>query len=515
MVPGLTGGASAAPRPSIEVMEGQGLPDVDARSGSKAPTAAARSIVTWLRAHVTWNRFGTPASLIRYGGYLETGVPGKHATQAARNWVGEHKALFRLTSADESQLELLNDSPMVGSKGHAVLFRQLFGKLPAAQDGMIMVGLTGSRGSWKIAYASSSSAGTQSAPAAAELTARQAWLQAAGSIGRNVNPQDISGVHQDDGWTVFSVHGFATPAVDAGSETLPVGQRARPVALPTYTDGVRPAYETVVLDVGGGKAEAYTIYVDAVTGKILMRLNRVDQITSGLGAGVTPTTSQNGTFSGTTPDQGTCGPEHHFAVDQANKQIDVVASADVPANDIVLNLLDPNGNVKASSDTGTSPETVSYQLSDGDPRGQWAAQVCEFAEVQGFAYHGAYFTSDNSTGNVYPYPPEWKYFTLSPAARRLAPAVPHARHRQPHRGLLGEDRRGAGVPTRGDEPGLQSPLGLRPRDELPHLHDERQQRRDGRGVALAADAGRDRAEAVRADPSLPRAVAERVERREV
>ena len=51
-----------------------GKPDIDARAGSVAPTAAQQQIVSNLGAHATWNQFGTPRSLINYGGYLATGL---------------------------------------------------------------------------------------------------------------------------------------------------------------------------------------------------------------------------------------------------------------------------------------------------------------------------------------------------------------------------------------------------------------------------------------------------------
>ena len=48
----------------------QGRPDLDARTGNVDPTAAQQQIASSLGATVTWNRFGTPQSLIKYGGYL-------------------------------------------------------------------------------------------------------------------------------------------------------------------------------------------------------------------------------------------------------------------------------------------------------------------------------------------------------------------------------------------------------------------------------------------------------------
>jgi hypothetical protein len=142
----------------------QGLPDLDARTGTVLPTAAQKQIVSGLGASASWNHFGTPQSLIKYGGYLATGL-GTDPVTAAKTFVTDNKALFRLSDAGVSNLQLLNDSPMVGSDGHAVLFRQTFGGLPATQDGLITVGVVDGN----VAYASSSSAGDGNPPAASAL----------------------------------------------------------------------------------------------------------------------------------------------------------------------------------------------------------------------------------------------------------------------------------------------------------------------------------------------------------
>ena len=92
----------------------QGLPDVDARTGSVVPTAAQKQLASSLGAHATWNRFGTPQSLIKYGGYLATGL-SSDPVAAAKTFISSNKALFRLSTQGVSNLELLNDSPLVGS----------------------------------------------------------------------------------------------------------------------------------------------------------------------------------------------------------------------------------------------------------------------------------------------------------------------------------------------------------------------------------------------------------------
>jgi hypothetical protein len=59
-------------------------------------------------------------------------------------------------------LELVNDSKLVQSDGHAVVFRQTFGGQAAGHDGLITVGVANGR----VAYVSSTAAGSRAAPAA-------------------------------------------------------------------------------------------------------------------------------------------------------------------------------------------------------------------------------------------------------------------------------------------------------------------------------------------------------------
>lgn len=117
----------------------RGLLDLDRRTGSVAPTTAQLDEASTLNAEVIWNRFGTPQSLINHDGYLGTGY-ATDPIQAARSWVNDHRTLLRLSQQDVGDLDLVNDSRMVGSSGHAVLFRQTFGGLTALVDGMITVG---------------------------------------------------------------------------------------------------------------------------------------------------------------------------------------------------------------------------------------------------------------------------------------------------------------------------------------------------------------------------------------
>jgi extracellular elastinolytic metalloproteinase len=383
-----------------------GLDDLDARTGRLAPTAAQRQAATDLGARVQWNRFGTPASLIAKDGYLGTASSGS-AEQVARAFLKAHAGLFKLTSAAVDGLETVNDSQLVRSSAHVVLLRQHFGTLPASHDGQIAVGVKGGR----VAYVSSSTPGAQAAPDAATLNAKSAWLRAASNVGVHAVAADLKGAHTSGGWTLFTAEGLATPQVP-GTKTA-IGQRARLVALPT-AQGVRAAFETVVLDVDGGRTRAYRSFVDARTGAVLIRENEVKQAADDNGTG---------TFSGNTADGADhCGNPHPITVSGAYS-IGAFASATLPTDDIVLKLLGPDDHAVATSDTGTSPEAVTYS-GDGDkiPDGTYHAVVCAFADPDvpasgaDFDYSGGYAvnttagvpsTSDN---------PSWQFFEASPTA---------------------------------------------------------------------------------------------------
>jgi extracellular elastinolytic metalloproteinase len=390
----LTGGVAALPSTPAaaisQIQDAQGLDDLDARAGRVAPSAAALSDVSSMGARASWNRFGTPRSLISAdGGYLATGLSSNPVT-AAMSFLTAHKTAFRLTSAGLSRIELVSDSPMRGTPGHAVILRQKFGTLPSTQDGLITVGVTGG----KIAYVSSSAAGDGTTPGAATLSPTDAWLKAAANVGRTVPSTAISGLVTKNGWTLFNVAGFTQE------------QRARLVAFPTYTEGTRPAYEVNVVDVKNGSALAVTEYIDAQTGKVWFRNNRADE------------NQQASAFNGTLAPPTGCGPLHAYTVDAATKSIDVVASATIPSNDIVLNLIH-NAVVVASSDSGTSPEAVHYTGTAGvvDP-GVYNVQVCPYRPptvpfVAPYTYSGVF--SSNDTGNPsVANTPQWKSFKNAP-----------------------------------------------------------------------------------------------------
>jgi hypothetical protein len=105
--------------------------------------------------------------------------------------------------------------------------------------------------------------------------------------------------------------------------------------------------------------------------------------------------ADSGTFTGsfTATD---CGPLHAIQVADGETTIDVIATADVPTNDIVLELQHPAGTTIASADSGTSPEEINYSRNDLEP-GTYFARVCPFNDpivplVEPMSYTGTFAT---------------------------------------------------------------------------------------------------------------------------
>jgi hypothetical protein len=135
-------------------IEGQStsLRDFDARA-RVAPTKAQLQAARSVHGHVSWSTLGAPASVIRYGGYLATGIKAPSAAAAARSWLAAHKQLFQLRSV--RHLRRATAAPLRGSRVHAVVFRQTFGGVLSA-DGVATVTVVRAKHGWKVVYASSS-----------------------------------------------------------------------------------------------------------------------------------------------------------------------------------------------------------------------------------------------------------------------------------------------------------------------------------------------------------------------
>lgn len=392
----------------------QGLSDLDNRLGSVAPSSDQLAAVASLGARAQWNKFGTVHTMLKDGGYLATGLSGDPVS-AAREWVRANRSLFRLSDQGVTDLELLSDGTMPFSQSHAVLFRQRFGDLAATHDGLINVAITNGN----VYHVWSSSAGDQAAPGAASLTPVQGWLTAAANINRTVPAADVTSAALDkqNNWTILKVAGF------------PQDQRVRLVALPTPTNGVRPAYEANVVYVAGHIADAYTVFVDAQNGNVLYRVNRTNwyeakgEKTKAIADPDAPVTT---VFQGTyDPHVFPCGSaRHHFTVPPGQARIAVQVSAGIPANDISVSLLygaDPNPVLVVTEDTGTSSEVLNYAPPGGVPAGEYQVQICQTPNTMGvpqtapYNYAGTFTYDDTNTpGAGTPYPPKWKYFRANP-----------------------------------------------------------------------------------------------------
>ena len=68
-----------------------------------------------------------------------------------------------------------------------------------------------------------------------------------------------SNLRSENGWRVLDVKGYSDPA------------RARLVGVPTPTNGVRRAYEVLLMDVAGVDPIGAVSYIDAETGALLLR----------------------------------------------------------------------------------------------------------------------------------------------------------------------------------------------------------------------------------------------------
>jgi uncharacterized repeat protein (TIGR01451 family) len=372
---------------------GEVLGDLDARTGNVRPTAAQQQLVAQMGAAVTWNRFGSPHSLIKYGDFLATDVAGATPADAARNWIAANKSLFRLSST--SNLAVVRATRLVGSDGWAVHLRQRFGGLETAEGGLITLGLDGSPGSWRVASAASTLTGSSGLAASPTLSPVAAWLRAAANIGRSFSAGQVDGTRQNAGWTAFRVDGLTRL------------QRAKLVAIPTPTQGVRPAYETLFLDVQGGAATAYQHLIDAVTGRVLVRKNISEQSH--------PIAAP---FTGTVPaTDAACAPKNgpwEVASGESVGTVVVGVEALLTTNDSVIKLY-RDGVVVASQDTLFSPEALVYDPAD-DGQGTYEVEVCDFADGAAWDAPRDYVGQIvfNPAEGGLPYPPMWKVFPAFP-----------------------------------------------------------------------------------------------------
>ncbi len=264
--------------------------NVDRRAGRLEPTEAQLAAVEGLGATgARFNAFGTPHVLINHQGTLSAPREGA-AADVARDFVRDNAALFRLDATRVDALLMLRDSPLYDAPdldrvyraeprqapanpdvAHSVMFRQSFGDLPAGLEGLLTVGV---KRDGSVAFVSSSVTGDEAVTGEESLDPAAAILAAAQDVEMDLGTLTETAV-PDSRFLTYS------------SDLVKDPQRARRVALPTPNDGVRRAYEVTLLDSSldeHGNPTAFTSFVDAETGQVWKRDNRVEHFAQGVGA---------------------------------------------------------------------------------------------------------------------------------------------------------------------------------------------------------------------------------------
>jgi extracellular elastinolytic metalloproteinase len=235
------------------------LADLDTRNATVAPTEAQLDAVAALDATARWSDLGTPQSLIRYGGFLESGIEAATAKDAALAFLDDNRALYRLDSVDG--LEVSTVAP-IGDAGRAVVLQQRVNGLLVSPDGVASIGLVKSAQGWNVAYASSSLIASSDLTNSTEIDAAQALDGALDNAGEEVSVGQMDFVGVSNGWRRVEVAGLRDD------------QLVRRVAFPT-TSGVRVAFETVYND---GVDAGYRHFIDAESGRILYREETVEHL---------------------------------------------------------------------------------------------------------------------------------------------------------------------------------------------------------------------------------------------
>jgi extracellular elastinolytic metalloproteinase len=199
--------------------------DADYRPGGTAPAAR--------RNDVRWNRFGTPAILTPNQSF-KTADP----VALARAYLKANHDLFGLSAQTIDAMDVQLSRQL--GQGWLVMLRQRFGSLPAANDGLVSLGIRDGT----VLFVSSTLVREGQQPAPATITEAQALEIAAANAG--------------------------VAAADLATT------RIRLVALPMPSGGARTAYQVVLIGSDQVDPTAFTSYVDARTGEMLLREDLVD-----------------------------------------------------------------------------------------------------------------------------------------------------------------------------------------------------------------------------------------------
>ena len=371
--------------------------DLDARGPVLPPLAGATAAVRRLGkgVEVSWNQYGTPRTMTRPGGYLAEGLAGT-PLEAARSFLRANAALVGLTAGEVDALEVVSDRPLTGSPAHAVLLRQRAGGLPLAEDGLITIGVRDG----KVAILTGSAVGRMALNTTTpSLSAAQGVRAAARDLGLSqLQLGDLTAAGTGAaGFSLFDAAGLAQQ------------QRTRLRVLPTTGSGLRLVWETAVQDVAGGRALAAASFVDAVTGKVLVRRDAVDtaavgtQSNAGMRSISLPAAQaapSGGSFQGAYTATA-CSKRFPLAVPAGTRSIVVAVASVLPANDITFKVYRGSA-APFTQDLLTSPEAASVPVEPASRAGEvFSVEVCPFSPdtvSAPFDFVGAYGTSSTPVG---------------------------------------------------------------------------------------------------------------------
>ncbi|MER7282832.1 M36 family metallopeptidase [Dactylosporangium sp. NPDC000244] len=255
--------AAADPKPNpgkAHDVEGHGPRDVDNRRGGKAPTAKQKAAADRVgAAKVRWNSLGEPEA-VGPDKALATGLTGDPVA-AARKYLLDNQELYALDAPAVDAMQPILVQAL--GTGTVVQLQQRFGNLPAGHDGLVSILLN--KGS--VVWVTSSLSRDTTAPEPATLSASDA---------------------------------VAAALADAG---LTAGQIGAPdvieVAVPTPDGGPRAAYQISLVSNDADNPTAYSTFVDARTGEILIREDMVDFDSDNPTWAVFPTTAPQSVTAGT------------------------------------------------------------------------------------------------------------------------------------------------------------------------------------------------------------------------
>ncbi|HEV8555132.1 MAG TPA: M36 family metallopeptidase [Actinophytocola sp.] len=225
-------------------IQGEGSPrrDVDNRGAAAVPTTQQRTLATERSTAVRWNRYGTPATLVPRTDTQRRAATTSDPVAIARGFLADNRAAFGVSDQSINSMDVLLSRPM--GEGSYVMLRQRFGDLPSTLDGLAAFGIRDGA----VEFATSTISPDRPAPEPATLSPEAALAAASADAG-------------------LSAAQLASTHVSLGAVPMPDG-------------APRAAYQ-VVLQSNDLVADftAFTTYIDARTGQVLVREDIVDHET--------------------------------------------------------------------------------------------------------------------------------------------------------------------------------------------------------------------------------------------